>query len=301
MDLEFRNGKAGNAMAPDQNEKNPEAPPFAQAAPAQDESKKPTIVKVRSAGRFEFVVATNVATFEDEVRVYQPTEPGKYNSLQSDLMTLYFEPKKKVPNASGDPPPEAKPEAAPPQKDRFQSVDSNLTFRRLVAVGENVILRSETNDLIAMMHQLDYDALKRAAEMTSRATVRVLQKQSEMHSPNIQLWHQEGGRVTHLNAARSRLAQEPGQDDRQAVFRRPVEKITEKGARPAVGRGHHHLGVGSLGPPTPRRDRAGSGEDQNLAETGGRIASVGPGEDAREFGGRTNRPLQSHAAHKTGG
>ena len=79
-------------------------------------------------------------------------------------------------------------------------MDSNLTFKRLVAVGENVILRSETNDLIATMHRLDYDAQTRAAKLTSRGTVRVLQKQSEMHSPCIDLLHQPGGRVTHMTA-----------------------------------------------------------------------------------------------------
>ena len=203
MDLEFRNGQAETSAAPDKNDENPEPPPFAETAPSPDKPKKPTIVKVRSAGSFEFVVATNVATFEDEVRVYQPTEPGKYNSLQSDLMTLYFESTKKSPDpnaAAVENQTTAKAETAPPGKDRFQSVDSNLTFRRLVAVGENVILRSETNDLIAMMHQLDYDALGRTTKMTSRNTVRVLQKQSKMHSPDIQLLHQEGGRVSHLTA-----------------------------------------------------------------------------------------------------
>ena len=204
MDLEFREGQAGKPAAQNQTTETPEPPPFAETAKSADPPKKPTIVKVRSAGSFEFVVATSVATFEDEVRVYQPTEPGKYNSLQSDLMTLYFEPKPKSPDpnavAAGESQAPGKSETAPPGKDRFQSVDSNLTFRRLVAVGENVILRSETNDLIAMMHQLDYDALNRTAKMTSRATVRVLQKQSEMHSPHIQLLHQQGGRVSHLTA-----------------------------------------------------------------------------------------------------
>ncbi len=140
-------------------------------------------------------MANNVATFEDEVRVYQPTEPGKYNSLQSDLMTLYFEPKSKPPAHPPDPfaqQPASKPE------DSFQSVESNLTFRRMVALGENVILRSETNDLIAMMHQLDYDVKTRLAKLTSRNLVRVLQKQSEMQCPVIELLHAEGGRVSHL-------------------------------------------------------------------------------------------------------
>ncbi|MCA9069407.1 MAG: hypothetical protein KDA84_10810 [Planctomycetaceae bacterium] len=110
MDLEFREGETDAFTAqtePVQNPplaENPPKPgpvdPFAVEPPPATETKKPnskpkppTIVKVRSAGSFEFVCATNVATFEDEVRVYQPTEPGKFNSLQFDLLTLYFEPK----------------------------------------------------------------------------------------------------------------------------------------------------------------------------------------------------------------
>lgn len=213
MDLEFREGETGALMGQNDSPENPpDAPeetklkagpvdPFVAAAPAENVSEKPkskpkppTIVKVRSAGSFEFVCATNVATFEDEVRVYQPTEPGKFNSLQSDLLTLYFEPKPDPQAANvteAEPPPSQKEES-------FKSVDSNLTFRRLVALGQNVILRSETNDLIAMMHHLDYDGKTRLAKMSSRNAVRVLQKQSEMQCPKIDLLHTEKGDVSHL-------------------------------------------------------------------------------------------------------
>ncbi len=226
MDLEFREGESGPLFAqnsaPPLPPKEPaaevntdeETPPFAtEAEPAQPakeskktkEPKEPTIVKVRSAGSFEFQVDANIAIFEDEVRVYQPTEPGKYNSLQSDLMTLYFEPKEKTPKPGSETPPPTEttkvaepPAAKPAGEESFKSVDSNLTFRRLVAVGKNVILRSETNNLIAMMHHLDYDAKSRLVKMTSRDFVRVLQKQSEMQCPLIELLHQAGGEVSHL-------------------------------------------------------------------------------------------------------
>src|SRR5690606_34868235 len=91
MDLEFLDGEPGQLVAQNSGR---EAPPFAEDA--NEKPKEPTIVNVRSAGSFKFVVKTNIATFEDEVRVYQPTEPGKYNSLQSDLLTLYFEPKEQT-------------------------------------------------------------------------------------------------------------------------------------------------------------------------------------------------------------
>ncbi len=206
MDLEFQDRASQNLVAQAEPANPIEEP---KPSPKPEKPKPPTIVKVRSSGSFEYVIETHLATFEDEVRVYQPTEPGKYNSLQADLMTLYFERKEKPkPNQPPNPGPlavktvafETTEEASPPKKDEeFQSIGSNLTFRRLVAVGQNVILRSETNDLIAMMHHLDYDAKSRLAKLTSRNTVRVLQKQSEMHSPTIELLQEKGGgQVSHF-------------------------------------------------------------------------------------------------------
>lgn len=257
MDLEFRGDQAdpliaqGNAKPANETE----PPPFADDRLTEDQTTKkndekpkdPTIVKVRSAGSFEFVVASNVATFEDEVRVYQPTEPGKYNSLQSDLMTLYFEPKPKplkleegepiaatIPNANPDPFAQPQPEPAP--DDSFQSVDSDLTFRRLVALGQNVILRSETNDLIAMMHHLDYDAKNRLAKMTSRNRVRVLQKQSEMQSPEIDLLHQERGRVSHIWARGAGWLQNIDEKTQKLAFAAQWKKELRKLPDPRTGR-----------------------------------------------------------------
>ncbi len=240
MDLEFRDGQSKVVPAEDAKlPEDPQPPPFAETASNEAKPKKPTIVKVRSAGSFEFVVATNVATFEDEVRVYQPTEPGKYNSLQSDLMTLYFEPKKKIPDPqaphAGESQTAQKTEPPPEDKDRFQSVDSNLTFKRLVAVGENVILRSETNDLIATMHRLDYDAQTRAAKLTSRGTVRVLQKQSEMHSPCIDLLHQQGGRVTHMTAQGPGWLKSLDKNTGKLAFAARWKKLLKKFPDPATG------------------------------------------------------------------
>lgn len=267
MDLEFRDGEADSFTAqaeptkqtdpPKQNEplqnvpdskvalKAPPVDPFAVDAPADKKSKKPnskskskpkppTIVKVRSAGSFEYVVATNVATFEDEVRVYQPTEPGKFNSLQSDLMTLYFEPNedpKALKNAAVE-------AAAPPkveEEESFKTVDSNLTFRRLVALGQNVILRSETNELIAMMHRLDYDAKNRLAKMSSRDAVRVLQKQSEMQCPQIDLLHKERGEVSHLWARGAGWLQNLDEKTRKIVFAAQWKKELRKLPDPRTG------------------------------------------------------------------
>ena len=176
MDLEFRGGS--DAMGLNRDTK-----------PEDDnKSKEPTIVKVRSAGPFEFDVERNVATFRDEVRVYQPTAAEEYNSLESDRMTLFFESGEKTT-------PEKVVVESAEESDGFQGLDSKLKFKRLQAEGRQVVLRSERNQLTATMNRLDYDIDLRTAKMTASEAVRVLQRRSEMNAPEIELIHREGGEV----------------------------------------------------------------------------------------------------------
>ncbi len=173
MDLEFRGDANPAGLNRESN---------------NDKAKEPTIVKVRSAGPFEFDVEQNIATFREEVRVYQPTAEEEYNSLESDRLTLFFE--------SGE---EATDEKivveADEESDRFRGLNSKLKFKRMQAEGRQVVLRSERNQLTATMNRLDYDIDLRTAKLAAADTVRVLQRRSEMHAPEIELIHREGGEV----------------------------------------------------------------------------------------------------------
>lgn len=180
------------------------------ATPEKD--KQPTVVKVRSAGRFDFNVESNIATFRDDVRVYHPTAPDEYNSLQASLLTLFFQPAEddksvgkpadgaqvvSVDSSTADPTGATNP-TTPAEEERFQSVSSKLEFHRMEAKGPQVTLRSEENDLTATMERLRYNAKTGQALLNSSSTVRVLQKENEMHAPEIELFQQDGGRVDNV-------------------------------------------------------------------------------------------------------
>ncbi len=173
MDLQFQGGSASAGLTREKND---------------DQSQKTTIVKVRSAGPFEFDVERNIATFRDEVRVYQPTAEEEYNSLESDRMTLFFE-------SAEDASTEEVVAESGEESERFQGLNSQLKFKRMQADGRQVVLRSERNQLTATMNRLDYDIDLRTAKLSANGTVRVLQRRSEMNAPEIELIHREGGEV----------------------------------------------------------------------------------------------------------
>ena len=91
---------------------------------------------------------------------------------------------------------EAKPNPKKPAQQRFQGLDSNLTFRRLRAEGPVVLLQSIANDLTARMTDLVYDAQTKVAQLRDDQQVRVLQGASEIRCPEIKLLHDDDGTMT---------------------------------------------------------------------------------------------------------
>jgi len=152
---------------------------------------RPAVAQVRCAGRFEFDVASNIATFSDDVRVYRPTDARHTDSLQCDLLTLKFEPQ-----SESD---AARPSGGDPQLESsergFRGIQSDLAFRRMRAQGRSVVLVSETNKLTAHMSDLIYDQQTRVAAMMHGESVRVLYESSELRCPEITLLHDADGRV----------------------------------------------------------------------------------------------------------
>ncbi|MCA9115704.1 MAG: hypothetical protein KDA79_11515, partial [Planctomycetaceae bacterium] len=200
-------GMAAPASAPDAAESPPAGEPPAPepAADAQPAESKRETINIRSAGPFEFVIETNIATFEDDVRVYRPTGPDQYDSLECGLLTLQFE---SVPESPGTPPaapstaPGSGPEAAvaggpenaaAATESDFRGVDENLTFRRMRAEGPQVVLHSQGSGMRAFMTEFVYDARSRLAELVSPGgLVRVLRSDSELQSPRIQMaWNED--------------------------------------------------------------------------------------------------------------
>jgi hypothetical protein len=181
MDLVFERRKAGSGKR-------------------KAEAGKPTLVNIRSDGAFEFQVQSNVGEFEDNVRVTRPTKPGLKDMLFCDRLTLVFEPdeskkqrakskKKRVPKKAGD-------------GERFQTLDSNLAFRRMRARSLDprrpVILISESNRLRAWMDDLIHDSQLKLTVLRDRRNVRVLQDTSETHAPKIALLQDRRGTISSL-------------------------------------------------------------------------------------------------------
>lgn len=185
FDESFRNGA----------KPSPDTAEAAEAATAEpDEAVR---VQVRSAGSFEFFVDTNLATFSKDVRVYRPTGQEQYDSLQCDLLTLVFQPldapETETANANGA---EQASDALSEKDTEFRGVDANLTFQRMRAQGQRVVLVSDANEFTAHMSDFIYDAQSRVAALTHGQFVRVMHRSSELHSPEITIVHDEHGQVT---------------------------------------------------------------------------------------------------------
>ena len=160
-----------------------------------DEDKKqkkpPVLVRIRSAGSFEYVFATHIATFEDDVRVLRPTDASHVDSLRCDLLTLVFEPEETPPE------PFERGSATSDANERFQGLGggSKLTFRRLRAEGERVELISQANKLTAWMTELIYDAESKMAALSDPDRVKVTHESSQLTSPEITLSHDDDGKI----------------------------------------------------------------------------------------------------------
>ena len=157
--------------------------------------KKPTRVQVRAAGSFLFDLETNIATFEEDVRVYRPTKPDKFDVLKCHLLTLLFAPDK---NAEKKQPKKTKADSQ-----RFKTIDSKLTFQRLRAQPNNlngrVVLISEASKLTATMEDLVYSAETKVADLRDRNQVRVEQDTSLTLAKRIVLKQDKKGSVTRLD------------------------------------------------------------------------------------------------------
>ncbi|MFQ5731967.1 MAG: hypothetical protein ACE5KM_08425, partial [Planctomycetaceae bacterium] len=159
--------------------------------------KKPQPVQIRSKGSFEFGVQTNVATFEDDVKVFRAAAPGKLDTLLCDLLTLVFERDEKNAGKKSDAP-------SGPQTpgERFRTIDSKLAFRRLRAQPRaprrHVVLISPNNNLTAHMNDLIHDAQSNVTVLRDPEAVQVVHEDSRMQAPEITLVQDRKGDATTL-------------------------------------------------------------------------------------------------------
>jgi len=149
-------------------------------------------VRIHSTGSFKFDLTTNVAAFEDDVQVLRQTGPAEFDSLDCDILSVYFE--KLI--AEHQP---SKSEVAAPQDQSTEpdqpGLFEDLAFQRLLAEGDSVVLVSEKNQMTARMTELRYDAGSKVIVLADGNSVVVNQKNSRLRSPEITLQHDEDGKV----------------------------------------------------------------------------------------------------------
>lgn len=156
---------------------------------------QPLPMRVACAGEFTFDLQTNQVTFDRDVVAQRATaDGGPPDSLQCDTMTVVFEPataEGKQAHAARW----AKVDAGTlTEDDGFQATDGELAVVRLLASGKNAVFRSPSNDLLAYLEDLTYEAATGTTSL-SRKSGLVVAKQatSTLASPQIIIEPVEGG------------------------------------------------------------------------------------------------------------
>ena len=153
-------------------------------------NKEPTKVNIRSDGAFNFDLDTNIATFEQNVRVRRPTTLAQQDSLDCRLLRIVFE----------EEPETSEPQTAASDEPEFQTISPGLEFRRLLAQGnkdskKDVLLVSQANELTARMSELRYDSQTKVVVLLDGESVAAMRGDSELHCPEITLVHNENNKV----------------------------------------------------------------------------------------------------------
>ncbi len=161
----------------------------------EEENKAPTKVNIRSDGAFNFDMETNIATFEQNVRVRRPTSPTQRDSLDCQSLRIVFEEKES--QASETPVAAATDSRGEPA---FQTITPGLEFRRLLAQGKkdskrDVVLVSQVNDLTARMSELRYDSQTKVVALLDDESVTSMRGDSELHCPEITLVHNDDNEI----------------------------------------------------------------------------------------------------------
>lgn len=169
---------------------------------------RPVPLSVDSDGRFEYDVERMVAEFNDNVRVSRPTHrPGEaqqHDTLSCDRLTLSFEPRERARppdalSATGETPTIQPVSGTTSGASRRRGgLDLDLQLQTLTAVGREVVLTSDENQLHAVMGELFYNVSDRLLQLIDDGPVggaRVRFGSSELMCPDIRMMHDEDGLV----------------------------------------------------------------------------------------------------------
>jgi hypothetical protein len=170
-----------------------------------DDDGVPSPVQVLCKTRLIYDVKQMIATFIDDVKVRkltsEPAAPEQFDWLACDHMTLMF----REASGSGQRTAPALPQggvvavaaSTPPQRrDDPLGISLDLEFERLSAVGSNLKVGSQENELTARMEELYYDAIERSVLMRhSTGDVEARYRSDILNCSIVRMWHTAEGKI----------------------------------------------------------------------------------------------------------
>jgi len=165
---------------------SPEAEAVTVATAANEEKSAPTHVTCQ--GSFTFELDRNVATFAERVIASRPVPDGTADSLECDKLEVWFEPSTEEAKIAAALRRQKIAAGTLTEDDGFQAIDEKLAVKWLVATGPNTVLRSPTNEFVATLSRLAYDAESGATTLSREGgSVVAHQGSSVLRSPTISL------------------------------------------------------------------------------------------------------------------
>lgn len=165
---------------------SPEAEVATVAAATAEEQPAPTHVTCK--GSFTFELDRNVATFDERVIASRPVPDGAADSLECDKLEVWFEPSTEEAKIAAAVRRQKIANGTLVEDDGFQAIDEKLAVKWLVATGPNTVLRSPTNEFVATLSRLAYDAASGATTLSREGgSVVAHQGTSVLRSPVLSL------------------------------------------------------------------------------------------------------------------
>ncbi len=171
-----------------------------------EEGGRPMPVHVQSDGPFEYDVGKLVAVFDDNVNVARltnrPGESEEFDRLNCDRLVLAFEPRVDPEAELAQPGRADEPVIQPVagatasyRRHQRNGLDLDVQLRSLRAIGRDVVLSSDENQLRGRMGDLRYDVAARKLMMLDNESVVVQIGSAHLSCPDIRMTHDEESRL----------------------------------------------------------------------------------------------------------
>ncbi len=167
-------------------------------------------------GPFLFDVAKSVATFSDQVDVLRINPVGPSDTMNCELLAIYFAPKEETKPQLGKP----APEPDPTDKNSL----SKLEARLIEARGDPVIVHSPSNGGNVRCQRLEYDIRNGTIRLEGEREVLLNQGTNEIRTRKLDYQPATVGRLGRLTAAGPGTLHGAMAEDPTRKYRRSLEQ-----------------------------------------------------------------------------